>query len=244
MSKPCEVFYKVLGPRGEAVNGGHGQWPLPHGSRPGKWIEVTGPLRACQNGLHVCRLEQLVDWLGSTIWRVEIQGERIEQSDKIVARQGRLLSRCEGWTDKSARLFAVACARRALERERKAGREPDTRSWNALTVATAYANGLATDEQLIIAGAAAGDATWAVAEAAGGAAWAATWDAVEAATWDAAKAAEAATEAAVGTAVGDATWAAVGTATEAATGAAWAAAWTAERQWQLTELKKVLEGRS
>ena len=185
MPGPCDVFYKVLGPNGEAVNGGHGQWPLPHGSRPGKWIEVTGPLRACQNGLHVCRLEQLVDWLGSTIWRVEIQGERIEQSDKIVARQGRLLSRCEGWTDKSARLFAVACARRALEREREAGREPDTRSWNALTVAT--------DEQLIAARA----ASWAVV-------WAAE---------DAARAAE--------DAAGD-------------------AAWAAERQWQLTELKKVL----
>ena len=185
MPEPCNVFYKVLGPNGEAVNGGHGQWPLPHDGQPGKWIKVTGPLRACQNGLHVCRLEQLVEWLGPTIWRIEIQGERIEQSDKIVARRGRLLSRCEGWTDTSARLFAVACARRALEREREAGREPDTRSWNALTVAT--------DEQLIAARA----ASWAVV-------WAAE---------DAARAAE--------DAAGD-------------------AAWAAERQWQLTELKKVL----
>ena len=225
MKTTSEVFYKVLGLRGKAMNGGRGRWPLPHDDQPGKWVEVAGPLVACQNGLHVCRLDWLILWLGPTIWRVEIDGERIEQPDKIIARRGRLLDRCDWWNKKSARLFAVACARRALEREQQAGREPDIRSWNALTVATAHANGLSTKAQLAAAEDAARDA-WA-ARAAGAtrdAAWAA-WAAARDAAW---------------TAAGDAAWAA-----RATTRAAWAAtrdaAWAAERQWQITELKKLAE---
>jgi len=59
---------------------------------------------------------------------------------------------------KTLRLFACDCAERALRRERKARREPDARSWEAIKVARRYARGLATAEEL-----AAGDAAWAAA---------------------------------------------------------------------------------
>jgi hypothetical protein len=49
---------------------------------------------------------------------------------------------------KELRLFACDCAERALKRERKAGREPDERSSNAIIVARRYASGKATLTEL------------------------------------------------------------------------------------------------
>ena len=60
--------------------------------------------------------------------------------------------------DSTMRLFACACARRALERERSRGREPDHRSWAAVEIVEAHARGNATDKQLAAAWAAARDA--------------------------------------------------------------------------------------
>ncbi len=86
----------------------------------------------------------------------------------------------QGWIDdKTLRLFAVWCARRALALIAN----PDPRSIAACDVAERYANGEATSEEL----AAAWDATWAAARAAArDSAWAATWDSALAATWAAA----------------------------------------------------------
>ena len=93
-----------------------------------------------------------------------------------------------GLSDRLIRLFAVWCARRALERERAAGREPDPRSWSAVEVAERFANGNATAEELDAARAAAWAAAWAAArDAARAAAWAAAWAAARAAAWDAAR---------------------------------------------------------
>jgi len=54
---------------------------------------------------------------------------------------------------KELRLFACDCAERALKRERKAGREPDKRSWAAIIVARRYANGEATLTEITAASA-------------------------------------------------------------------------------------------
>ena len=89
------------------------------------------------------------------------------------------------------RLWACECALRALNRERKAGREPHAGSWTAIEVATRYANGLATKDEL----AAARDAAWNDARDAARDAWDAARDARDAAwaardAWDAARDAE------------------------------------------------------
>ena len=139
---------------------------------------------------------------GSMLSRVELRGTFIEDADKAVATERKVV-----WTldcYKLLHLFACDCAERALKRERKAGREPDARSWDAIRVKRLWLAGEATDAELAAAGAA-----WAAA----GAAWAAAG-----AAWDAAGAARAAAWAA---------WAA-----RAAAWAARDAAWADEQQWQ------------
>ena len=123
------------------------------------------------------------------------------------------------------RLFACACANRALSRERKSGREPDKRSIEAIAVARRYAMGKATTEEL----SAAGNAAWSAADAAGSAAGNAAWSAADAA----------------GSAAGSAAWSAAGNAARsAAWNAAWSAAWidagNAEVEWQVRQLLKIL----
>jgi len=111
------------------------------------------------------------------------------------------LRACDG-IDREARLYAVWCARQVQHLMK------DQRSLAALDVAKRYANGEATDAELVAARAAA----WAAArDAARDAAWAAAWDAARDAAWAAAW---------------DAAWAA---AWAAAWDAAWAAAWDAAR---------------
>ena len=107
------------------------------------------------------------------------------------------LRACDG-IDRQTRLYAVWCARQVQHLM------TDERSIAALDVAERFANGLATDEELAAARAAA----WAAAEAS---AWAAAWDAAWAAARDAAwAAAEASAWAAAWAAAWDAAWAAWG----------------------------------
>jgi len=127
-------------------------------------------------------------------------------------------------TPQEQRLFACDCAERALTRERKAGREPDKRSWQAIEVSRRYARGGATDEELATAESAARAAAW-------GAAMYAAMYAARAAAW------------------GAAMYAAM-YAVRAAAGAAWAA-WTATRvtaraaecEWQIAHALEMMDAR-
>ncbi len=82
--------------------------------------------------------------------------------------------------------FACREAHSALMRERRAGREPDERLWNAISVKRRWLRGQATDDDLAAAWDAAGEAAW---DAAWDAAGAAAWAAASAAAWAAARAA-------------------------------------------------------
>jgi hypothetical protein len=118
------------------------------------------------------------------------------------------------------RLFACACAERALTSEREAGRDPDPRSWEAVAVARRYARGMATDAELDDARDAALDAVLAAA-----------WYAALAAAWYAARyAARAAVRAAARDPARYATWC-----------AARAAARSDEGKWQCIQLAEMLE---
>ena len=119
-----------------------------------------------------------------------------------------VILRPEMVSDKLMRLFAVWCARQVQHLMK------DERSTKALDVAEAFANGMATIEELAAAWDAARAAAW-------DAAWAAAWAAARAAAWAAAwDAAQAAAQAAAWAAAWDAAQA-------AALAAAWAAAWDA-----------------
>jgi hypothetical protein len=119
---------------------------------------------------------------------------------------------------REGRLYAVWCARQVQHLM------TDQRSTEALDIAERYANGLATEEELAAARAAAGDAARAAARAA---ARDAARAAARAAAGDAARAAarDAAWDAARAAAAGD---------------AAWAAAWAAAKDAQAEEFKRVI----
>lgn len=133
---------------------------------------------------------------------------------------------------KTLRLFAVWCGRRVEHML------TDERSKNALTVAEKFANGIASQNELTAASAAARAAAWAGSAAARDAARAAS-DAVWAAASDAAWAAasDAAWEASAGAwAASAAAWAAASDASAGAWAAAWAAASEAASDAQINHL--------
>ena len=210
---------------------------LPKAGRPGPWLPVVDDLEMCAKGWHCADADHILDWLQANIYEVEIRGETLkdEDNEKICAHEMRLVRRCEGWNERTARLFACDCAERVLPIFEKAY-PADKRPRQCIETARKFANGKATQEQLN----AARDAAWAAAwDAAGDAAWAAAGAAARAAAWDAAWAAAwAAAGDAAGAAARAAAWAAAGAAAGAA---ARAAARAAERKWQTKQLLKLLK---
>jgi len=200
------TLYKWLNGR-RSIHGGSGEW------RKGRWRSVRGLLVPCENGLHLCREQDLLSWVAPTLWLAEHDGELVDCGDKVLVRRARVMGRLDGWNDRTARLFAADCAERVLpifEKERP----NDDRPRLAIQAARDYANGMIGDAARDAAWAAARDAAW---DAARDAAWAAAWDAA----WAAARAA----------------------ARDAARAAARDAARDAEREWQTAQLLDYAHGR-
>ena len=155
------------------ANGGYGDWYAPEGKRPGKWMPAIPNPVPCERGYHVVTADHLLDWAGTDLWRVEVRGEVIDDGDKHVVGQARLLSRVEGWTPTNVRLFAAVCAAEVLHLFESV-RPGDDRPRKAVEVGAAGAAARdaarAAEAAARAARAAAGDAAWA-ARAAGDAAW-------------------------------------------------------------------------
>ena len=175
-----------------AAKSADGKVRLPHGDgrivRAGETLTVPGPVVLCERGLHasVRAIDALEYAPGSIVCRVRMGGEIVapKGENKLAATERTVLWMADA--DRALHEFAVWVARQALLRERKRGREPDKRSWNALRVKARWIQGKATEAEL----AAARDAAWDAARAAArAAAMAAAWDAARAAAWDAAMAA-------------------------------------------------------
>jgi hypothetical protein len=162
---------------------------LPKG-KPGKWLPKVEKLDKCSSGYHSCKPDQILQWLNAEMYEVEYKTPPEGDKEKVWGTQIRFVRKVDKWNDKTARLFAVWCAREALKLVDK----PDPRSVKACDVAERFANGEATQEERAAAGEAARDAAGdAARDAAGDAAWAAAWyaarDAARYAAWAAARAA-------------------------------------------------------
>jgi len=134
-------LYKWLNNGNKPAHGGNGEWGLPKNGKPGKWFAVKGELVPCENGLHLCREGDLLQWIAQDLYEAEHRGRMIEHADKVVVRKARLTKRLEGWDEQGARLFACDCAERALD----GLKDPDPRSVAAVWTSRAYAFGLVDD---------------------------------------------------------------------------------------------------
>jgi hypothetical protein len=164
------TLYKWLN-GSRSTHGGSGGW------RKGRWRSVRGLLVPCENGLHLCREQDLLSWVAPTLWVAEHDGELVDAGDKVVVRRARVVERLNGWNDRTARLFAADCAERALPLFEKERTDDDRSRW-AIEASRDYANGKIGAAAWAAARDAARDAAWAAARAA---AWAAARDAAWAA---------------------------------------------------------------
>lgn len=148
------TYYKVLHEDGRAFHGGRGSWALPKGNKPGEWMPLIKRLEPCRSGYHVCEVGDLLKWLGPAIFVVEVRGDSIRHGKKTVVQQARLV-RQTPWDGKIAAAFALDCAQQALNREKRAGRTPDKRLFDAIKVSRRFLKGEATLEEMQSAEAAA-----------------------------------------------------------------------------------------
>ena len=170
--KGYELAFHFLKADMTAGSGHEPKWKL------GEEREHQGRLVMCESGYH-----SSPSWLdaaryapGPVACIVEIGGEIKRDTDKQVSQKRRLLRYKN--IERELRLFACDCAERALKRERKAKREPDKRSREAVRVARLFAHGKATQKEL--------SAAWgAAASAASSAAWGAAASAARSAAWGA-----------------------------------------------------------
>lgn len=178
-------YWKWLSKDGKSCNGGDYTWSLPTWDAeseawvPGAWTHRINNVRACASGWHLCRDQDLREWIGGSCWVVEVaHGARVVQAGNKVVTSGPVrLVAGTAWDDRVARLFAASCALRVLPLYET--RYPnDLRVGDAIAAAVLYANGVAG----AAARAAAGDAA---RDAARAAAWAAAWAAAGAAAWGA-----------------------------------------------------------
>lgn len=93
------------------------QWPTPAGDSPGGWVGAEGNLENCRNGIHACRVSDLLGWIDDELWEIELDGSVQELPSLVVAPRGRLTRRLEAWDDSLALGFATACADRTRVEE-------------------------------------------------------------------------------------------------------------------------------
>jgi len=170
---------------------------------------VKGEIFVCRNGLHGSTdpLVSLDYAPGAVVTWCKFTGPFSDDTDgKFAARSREVIAMAD--VTRELHEFGLWAARRAMLRERKAGREPDKRSWDALAIKRRWLDGKTTDSELAAAKDAASAAAWDASRAPSrDAACAAASDAAFAAASDAAStAARAAKRAAAGDAKRAAAW--------------------------------------
>ena len=153
---PLGSCFKVLGAERQSHHGGNGTW------QKGRWRSVKGEIVPSSNGIHYCKPEHLVRWLGPTSWVFEdgSPDETVDAGDKLVTRKGRIVERVETWNDRTVRLFAADCAETALVYIPESHHGPFVA---AIAAARGFARGEVSDAERFAAWAAAGAAARAAA---------------------------------------------------------------------------------
>jgi len=104
------IAYKFLGEGGTA-RFSRFTWPLPGAGRYGEWVDAHPSV--CATGIHACRTADLPYWIDAQLWRIELDGDIVEGTRKVVAERGRLVDRVEAWDTDAKHGFGRACATRA-----------------------------------------------------------------------------------------------------------------------------------
>ena len=113
------------------------RWPTPADDRPGTWVAAEGDLENCRNGIHACRLSDLLGWIDDELWEIELDGPVQKHPSLVVAPRGRLTRRIDAWDDAVALEFADMCARRARVDGEPAAAPAQTAAFAADAVALA-----------------------------------------------------------------------------------------------------------
>jgi hypothetical protein len=216
------LLLKTLDEDGSACFGGHGRWNLPTADGPGEWMPtLEGDLVPYERGYHLFEPQDILEWIGPTLYVAEYDGDFVVGDDVIACRRARLLYRVEGWTRRAIGEWATDCAERALPLF-EARFPDDDRPRKAIEAARAYWRGEIEADS---------------AKSAGESAWSA-WSAVES-TMSAESAAESAAWSAAQSAAKSAAASAWSARSAAAAKSASASAWSArlaaraaERDWQ------------
>lgn len=105
-----EKYYKCLT---KYRTGGHSGFAWPE---EGVELEpVSGPLKLCENGYHVCGPDHLLEWISSgDVYEFEPgDAEAIHGFNKSCFRSGKLGKKLK-WTEREQLLFGADCAERVL----------------------------------------------------------------------------------------------------------------------------------
>jgi hypothetical protein len=65
---------------------------------PGEWVEAPAAVE-CVVGIHACRTRDLARWIDDSLWEIELAGDIVEGSHKVIASRGRLLRRVPNYRE-------------------------------------------------------------------------------------------------------------------------------------------------
>lgn len=108
------VGYKFLA-RGAVGPISRVQWPQPIDGAPGAWLGGDGPLVQCRSGVHLMRRDDLAYWLHDELWLVELDGNRADGIDCVLAERARLVRRIDAWHEGAMNRFAAAARDHLVE---------------------------------------------------------------------------------------------------------------------------------
>jgi hypothetical protein len=102
------IAYKFLKRGGIAPFTGF-RWPVE------RWVEAAS-VETCRGGIHACRVQHLPIWMGAELWEIELDGDVVEQTRKVVAARGRLTRRIDEWNEELLERFGKFCIGRTRKR--------------------------------------------------------------------------------------------------------------------------------